>query len=409
MSHADEGALHAYLDGALDELPSGEGQAIREHLAACPECVARLEEEQRIREEAIAILAGPLMTQVELPPFEELRLRAEATSPPKISRSSRIYRMGWAASVLLAIGAGWGLRGGALSPGEQSTTTGFAERVPAGVVASAVSEGQPVVAVVDGDGPLLEDLARPVFLQEEEGADVVGVVLAARDVAREDVAARDVAAIEFAAVDVVATDAETDAETLQRRLEGELVAPSLEGKELLDFRATAAQGSRLGDAFPSFRVAAVPVLNAEVSEEVRDERPLRSGRTVVTSASRSTAGGAFSNGDALERRRERRDSGRRGGDEGPLVVPEFEVIVVEAIEQGAAAGGTRALQWLTQADTLELLHLPEGVEPSDLSPLQDEGIAELVVLRDGLWLVMRARRRSVQELEGLLERLDANR
>ena len=83
--------------------------------------------------------------------------------------------------------------------------------------------------------------------------------------------------------------------------------------------------------------------------------------------------------------------------------------MIEAIEEGAAAGGTRALQWLTEADTLELLHLPEGVTPTDLAPLEEEGMAELFVQRDGLWLVMRARRRSVRELEGLLERLDANR
>ena len=115
MSHVDQGILHAYLDGALDELPSGDARAIREHLAACPECRALLEEEEGIREQTLAILAGPL-PEVELPPLEELRLRAEATSPPRASRGRRIQHMGWAASVILAIGAGYALRGDQVIP-----------------------------------------------------------------------------------------------------------------------------------------------------------------------------------------------------------------------------------------------------------------------------------------------------
>jgi hypothetical protein len=58
-----------------------------------------------------------------------------------------------------------------------------------------------------------------------------------------------------------------------------------------------------------------------------------------------------------------------------------------------------------------LVPLPPGVRIR--SNVRAKGpfdvLAEFVALRDGLWLVMRARRRSVQELEGLLERLDANR
>ena len=46
MSHVDEGALHAYLDGALDEYPAAEGRRVREHLDLCPECAERLEVER---------------------------------------------------------------------------------------------------------------------------------------------------------------------------------------------------------------------------------------------------------------------------------------------------------------------------------------------------------------------------
>ena len=42
MSHIDEGALHAYLDGALDSYPAAEATRIREHLESCAACAARL-------------------------------------------------------------------------------------------------------------------------------------------------------------------------------------------------------------------------------------------------------------------------------------------------------------------------------------------------------------------------------
>ena len=405
MWHADEGALHVYLDGALDELPSGQGAAIREHIATCPECAARVEQEQRIREQAIGILSGPLLPQVELPPFEELRLRAEATSPPKVSTGSRLHRMGWAASVVLAIGAGWGLRGGPSGALGSMDVMDRPDLLPAFEASSTTPDqdasARDLLNEVVGRGGLSADVvasserARPVTSARAEGLGVDAVVSEVLGVAPR------VAEVEVTAMDVVTFDVVT----FEDRLEGELTPSPLEENALPDFRASVGTTSRLGRTLPVLRVAAVPV----ASEDVRVERDWRTGRAVVTSASRSAVGAPLSNGGALQRRRERRDSGRRGGDEGPLVVPDFEVIVVEAIEEGAAAGGTRALQWLTPADTLELLHLPEGVRPGDLAPLEEDGIAELFVLRDGLWLVMRARRRSVQELEGLLERLDANR
>jgi hypothetical protein len=91
-----------------------------------------------------------------------------------------------------------------------------------------------------------------------------------------------------------------------------------------------------------------------------------------------------------------------------LVVPGFELISLENIEEGPAAGGLRTLQRLTQVDTLELLHLPEGVVPGDLAAAEQDGIVQHAAFRNGEWLVMRAPR-SKQELEVLLERLDANR
>ena len=36
MSHVDDGALHAYLDGALEEYPIAEARRVREHLEFAP-------------------------------------------------------------------------------------------------------------------------------------------------------------------------------------------------------------------------------------------------------------------------------------------------------------------------------------------------------------------------------------
>jgi len=113
MSHVDKGELHAYLDGALDEYPAAEAERIREHVDQCAQCAISLEAERRIRMDAQAIL-GLAAPDVDMPSLEELRAYVKRTREPQPAATRRIYRMGWAASVLLAVGAGWTLRGGQL-------------------------------------------------------------------------------------------------------------------------------------------------------------------------------------------------------------------------------------------------------------------------------------------------------
>jgi hypothetical protein len=107
MPHVDEGLLHAYLDGALDALreagalPHGTTrESIDAHLALCADCRALLETERTIRTRAGAVLDA-VAPVVDVPPFSEL-FATRARRAPR-----RRFPLAWAASVLLALGAGW--------------------------------------------------------------------------------------------------------------------------------------------------------------------------------------------------------------------------------------------------------------------------------------------------------------
>jgi len=115
MSHVADGELHAYLDGALDEYPGSEARRVREHLESCAPCRTRLEEERGARDEAERIL-GLVAPDVEVPTFEELRAYVRANPGSVSTRSARLYRLSWAASVVLALGTGWMLRGTRVGP-----------------------------------------------------------------------------------------------------------------------------------------------------------------------------------------------------------------------------------------------------------------------------------------------------
>ena len=109
MSHVTEGDLHAYLDGALSLYPDEEARRIRGHLDECGECGRRLREEEDVREGATKVLARTDPGPVDAPPFEEIRRMAKVDH--RRSQASPVSplstRLGWAASVVLALGTGW--------------------------------------------------------------------------------------------------------------------------------------------------------------------------------------------------------------------------------------------------------------------------------------------------------------
>ncbi len=115
MPHIAEGDLHAWLDGEIPD-DSAEGKSIRLHLESCPECAARLDEASRVRSRARGILAGATPGG-EAPGFGEIRRRAETAASERPANGTEplgwrrgwfsAQRLGWAATVMLALGAGW--------------------------------------------------------------------------------------------------------------------------------------------------------------------------------------------------------------------------------------------------------------------------------------------------------------
>ena len=115
MPHISEGQLHAWIDGAIPE-GSEEGRALRLHIEASGDCAAPLDQARALRDDASEILAS-VVPRGSAPAFEEIQQRARGDadeSQPAAGRAGRMrmgwwspQRLGWAATIALALGAGW--------------------------------------------------------------------------------------------------------------------------------------------------------------------------------------------------------------------------------------------------------------------------------------------------------------
>ena len=114
MSHVDEGLLHAYLDG---ELSPAEAQGVDAHLAQCPECRRRLEEERALIARAAELLALGAPPDRELPPFRA----GDVKAPTRLWWQVRLP-LAWAATIALALGIGTYL-GRDTEPARRAETT----------------------------------------------------------------------------------------------------------------------------------------------------------------------------------------------------------------------------------------------------------------------------------------------
>ncbi len=114
MRHIPEDELHAYLDQGLSRSQCVE---IESHLAACPSCQATRDGIAALRDRTTALLARLDPPRGFQPAFELLQERAVAVAD---RRRRRVHAVAWAASLVAAVGLGWGastlLRSGPPAP-----------------------------------------------------------------------------------------------------------------------------------------------------------------------------------------------------------------------------------------------------------------------------------------------------
>jgi hypothetical protein len=431
MSHVDEGALHAYLDGALEEYPTGEARRIRAHLERCERCAEALTEARLIRDRAESILAAPELN-VTPPPLEELKRIARSGAGERRASTSwgRRQRIGWAASVVVALGIGWIVRGGMplpnVGPGEGAPTA-EAMRAPdadvmrdegengAGALADAPSDGPPDVGPVVGR--LSENFREPL------ASPAGGVVAEAfeRSVPTEDRAVMAEARPAEPSPGDVATPLpaaplplpEIDATSVEvgqvARIDDDLDVPiDIVGSTftpraagpVADLPAESAEATASAEGADTARTIAEDAMGADEPDTAPRAEAAR-----LSLASRSPAPGT-----GLTRGIERApvgDEAREAGasEPGSLVVPGLEVLSIVWREEGVVPAGVRVIQRLADGRELELIHLPAGFDPSAVRPAE-AGVNELVVPRDQGWLILRAALEE-PELRLLLERMDA--
>lgn len=157
MPHVDEGRLAAWLDGALGpEEPVG--AEVARHLEACADCRRRLEEARELRERTGEILAASDAPAAPAPGFDRLVARARDGSSAERPRATGRRRrrvpaagIAWAASVALAVTAGWLARDVSLRRGETVPPFAGAPPVPAPVSSGkAAVEERPEPVTAEG-------------------------------------------------------------------------------------------------------------------------------------------------------------------------------------------------------------------------------------------------------------------
>lgn len=408
MSHVDEGTLHAWLDGALDALPEAEAARVREHLATCEACAARLEEERAIRQEAADILGTAVPVPVEPPAFEEVRALARARA--KTARAGmRISRLGWAASIVLALGAGWMLRDAATPDFGREGFVRDAAR-PAEEIAAERGDRSPAqTAALEAEtddapttgGAAPVDAEELEFRSAETSLDDATTAASGRGAPSPDATTTDEPDRDRAAPVVVPQPSRRS-----------LPAPVRLRDEAIG--AVALPTTRFDTlAFPRTAVEAKEAVAAAAAgppdEVVRRTVPTEPSAPVPAKAAGQDAGrvrnAALSQADQRPAAAYRAEADAVSPSPGSLVVPGLEVLSVATMDAEGFPGGVRVRQLLAGGDTLELVHLPTGATPSMLQPVAPDLRTELVLPRAGGWLLVRAHATRDALLE-LVRRMD---
>ena len=103
MRHIPEDELHAYLDQGLSRTQCVE---IESHLADCPSCQATRDGIAALRDRTTALLARLAPPRHQIPPA--FAVLAERAAEAASQRRRRLSLVAWAASLVAAVGLGWG-------------------------------------------------------------------------------------------------------------------------------------------------------------------------------------------------------------------------------------------------------------------------------------------------------------
>lgn len=166
--HIPDDELHAYLDQAL---PRSRCVTLESHLAACPGCRARRDATAALRDRTTLLLAQLTPERKRIPPsFEELQRRAVARPAPRFGWRDAA----WAASILLAVGVGHGMRTSGPRAPSKGATERVADVVPEVQLANASAEapaasprapGGRAAIAMRAPGPPRENLADQMALE----------------------------------------------------------------------------------------------------------------------------------------------------------------------------------------------------------------------------------------------------
>jgi len=403
VRHVAEGELHAWLDGSLDQLGNERASEVREHLRSCTECQEELAVEEAFRARAIEVLALAAPGAVATPPFEALVERARVVpseGPETRSRISRTARLGWAATVVIALGAGWMARELGLRPSVDSegvSTNGVTPALPRAAEPTVVAPTEAALGVAAQPGsPEREEVGelprrRSVPAApppETQGVPVAVAPTDALESAGAGAGSAKASAVTFAEVDPASLSGAVRIEPL-RDAPRDLpeVAPSAPPRRAADEQPTS------GDHFSRARTAsAVP--RSEVLRQDWATSPVVSGaRVPAFGVDRARDSAGIQGGAAV--------TTEADPEEGVgLIVVDLPVLRVEWTEMSPGRPELRVLQRLASGDTLEIRFVRSGGAAADSvddplapvvsAPLRQGWSQVVLVHRDG-WLVARAR------------------
>ncbi len=141
MRHIPEEELHAYLDQALSRSQCVE---IEHHLADCRPCRAERDGIAALRDRTTALLVAAAPRRIRPMPYNQL----SAAHLERASRRGRRFRTAaWAASMVMALGLGWGLSQWSASSVPESS------EVTAPLIVATVPAGNPVAPVARNPAP----------------------------------------------------------------------------------------------------------------------------------------------------------------------------------------------------------------------------------------------------------------